>query len=400
MHAGAAFGSLDRTLSDTLNIAAPAARRITTKLRSRSRAILLDLVVISILVAGGLVGRHYYQKPPSLPRAVRGPLKRIVPPFTSDKAAILELLRERRFDDLDLLFDDYHRRALANPLLDTNEDHAYDSFTVPDSRVELLIGDWISANPKSYAAQMAMSQYHSQIASKAYFEDWDGVSGDSDSAVMRDSEARGIEHARAALALKPDLAIAYATLISDNALLDRAEEAKKLAAEGLTKLPASYPIRSARLYALNPIYQGSYQQMNDFAEQSQAFRARNPQMQFLLAAVDVDTARTLLEKGAYRRALDAVNRAFQAGGDDSDAYFARGEIYYAVGMYDEALLDYQRANELSPQSPNCLRMLAYTYFNLDRPRETLAAVKSFSIFGEPDHNILAVRDWATANSKR
>ena len=411
MHGGAAFASLDRTLSiDTPNPstpdrktvarAAPPARgpRITTRLRSRSREFLRDAVVVAVLVIGGLVARHYYQKPPSLPRATRGPIKRVFPLFTSDKTAILELLRERRFDDLDLLFDDYHRKATENPVLGANEDHAYDSFTVPDSRVELLINDWIAASPRSYAAQMAMSNYQSEIANNAYFDNWDGVSGNSGSEVMRKSAARGIEHARAALALKPDLAIAYGTLIFDNAILDRLDQARKLGDEGLKKMPASYPIRSAYIYALSPIFKGSYREMNEFAERSQAFRARNPLMQTLLGAVDVDTARTLLDKGSYRGALDAVNRALEAGGDDPHSYFMRGEIYYAVGMYNEALADLQRANELVPQIADYLRMMAYTYYQLDRPREALAAIESFSNLGEPDHNILAIRDWASAKA--
>ena len=53
-------------------------------------------------------------------------------------------------------------------------------------------------------------------------------------------------------------------------------------------------------------------------------------------------------KGRYDQALADYDRAIELSPDHASGFMGRGNTYYAMGRYDQALADYDRAIELDP----------------------------------------------------
>ena len=101
--------------------------------------------------------------------------------------------------------------------------------------------------------------------------------------------------------------------------------------------------------------------MTDFAQQSQAYAKENPCLHWLLGFVDREEGETLAIDGELDKSIDALTLAIEKGGDYSGFYFSRGESYLHRERYQEALADFERANELSPQDPELIVRRAATF---------------------------------------
>ena len=59
-----------------------------------------------------------------------------------------------------------------------------------------------------------------------------------------------------------------------------------------------------------------------------------------------EKACVLRQQGRYLEALDAYTQAIEAGLENADAYHRRADTYALLGLYREAVRDYDRAIEL------------------------------------------------------
>jgi tetratricopeptide (TPR) repeat protein len=139
--------------------------------------------------------------------------------------------------------------------------------------------------------------------------------------------------------------------------------------------------------------------MAGFARQSQAYVKENPCLHWLLGFVDRDEGETLAIDGDLDKSIEALTRAIQKGGDYSGFYFSRGESYLHREQYEEALADFDRADELSPQDPELIVRRAATWARLGKPKEALADLKFVAIFEAPDEFTTQLHAWAVAAMK-
>lgn len=70
----------------------------------------------------------------SRPTSVRNPLKILATPFTADKLEILQMLRARKFQDLDERLKSYQQAFEKDPLAEPNVVLAFDAFSCPIPR--------------------------------------------------------------------------------------------------------------------------------------------------------------------------------------------------------------------------------------------------------------------------
>jgi tetratricopeptide (TPR) repeat protein len=99
------------------------------------------------------------------------------------------------------------------------------------------------------------------------------------------------------------------------------------------------------------------------------------------------------------QSIVSLTRALQKGGDYSGFYFIRGETYGQMGSWQEALEDFNRANELSPQDPELLIRRAYVLAEFKRPKEVLADLQLVDVFESPNDLSTQLHDWAVKASK-
>jgi tetratricopeptide (TPR) repeat protein len=216
---------------------------------------------------------------------------------------------------------------------------------------------------------------------------------------MRNYFSESVDDLRTALKLRPKLSIAYAVLLGEaRANTDRPLQ-QKLEREAVREVPASFVIREEAMECLYPRWGGDHDSMADFAQQSQAHVKENPCLHWLLGFVDRDAGETLAIDGELDKSIEALTRAIARGGDYSGFYFSRGESYLHRERYEQALADFDRANELSPQDPELIVRRAATFARLERPKDALADLKFVAIFEAPDEFSTQLHDWAVAAIK-
>ena len=322
------------------------------------------------------------------------PLQRLAPPFTANKLVILAKLRKKDFAGLDAEFEGYQQAFEKNPAAELNEKLAIDSFATDDPKVGELIAEWIEKKPDSYAAHLARGCYLSWRGWRTRGNLLDSGAAPTQSNRMQNYFDRSADDLKTALKLRPKLSIAYATLLSDaRAEEDHAAE-RKTESDALQAIPASFLVREEAMENRYPRWGGDHQAMTDFAQQSQAYAEKNPCLHWLLGFVDRDEGEMLAIDGELDRSIEALTHAINKGGDYSGFYFSRGESYLHRERYEEALADFERADELSPQDPELIVRRAATFARLERPKDTLADLKFVAIFETRDDFSTQLYDWA------
>ncbi len=77
-------------------------------------------------------------------------------------------------------------------------------------------------------------------------------------------------------------------------------------------------------------------------------------------------------------------------------YVARGKSLFALKKYDDAMADFQSANDLMPDNAENLEMLALTSHLLNQPNDTLGFSNRYLKLGESDKDGSDAREWALA----
>jgi tetratricopeptide (TPR) repeat protein len=352
------------------------------------------LIAISLTLAVGNPPPSSAQTPTKLP-----PLRRVVPPFSADKLAILAKLRQKDFSGLDAEFEQYQQVFEKNPLAELNEKLAFDSFATDDATVGDLIAEWINKKPNSFAAHMALGNYFAWRGwhTRANLPASDTAAKQFDK--MRVYFDESVDDLKTALKIRPKLSVAYAVLLSEARGANERQLEQQLKNDGLAQIPASFIIREEAMECLYPRWGGDHQAMADFAQQSQAYAKENPCLHWLLGFVERDEGETLAIDGDLDKSIEALTEAIKKGGDYSGFYFSRGESYLHRERYHEALADFERADELSPQDPELIVRRAATFARLERPKDALTDLKFVAIFEARDDFSSQLYDWATAALK-
>jgi len=68
-------------------------------------------------------------------------------------------------------------------------------------------------------------------------------------------------------------------------------------------------------------------------------------------------------------AMSDFTEAVERNPHDSNAFVDRGEVYFALGQYDEALVDFRKANNLKPGDPPVLAALAVCNYMMEHTKE-------------------------------
>jgi tetratricopeptide (TPR) repeat protein len=327
------------------------------------------------------------------------PLQRVAPPFTANKLAILAKLRQKDFEGLDAEFEGYQQAFEKNPATELNEKLAFDSFATDDASVGALLAQWIKAKPNSFAAHTARGSYFSWRGWRVRSNFAESGTASPQKGSARDYFDQSAAELRIALKIRPQLSIAYALLLGEARGEEDRPLQQKLGSAALRAMPASFVIREEAMECLYPRWDGSHQLMADFAQQSQAHAKENPCLHWLLGFVDRDEGETLAIDGELDKSIEALTRAIHEGGDYSGFYFSRGESYLHRERYEQALEDFDRADELSPQDPELIVRRAATLARLERPKDALADLQFVAIFEAPDDFSTQLHDWAVAAMK-
>jgi tetratricopeptide (TPR) repeat protein len=328
------------------------------------------------------------------PTSVRGPLKILTPPFTANKAELIQELRDRKFQQLDTQLNSYQKAFEGNVLEEGNLAIAFDTFSFTDPALTPILEEWVKNEPSSYPAHLARAEHLLALGWQARGDRFVDKTSEQQFSEMQNLFGESVKEAIAAIKLNPKSSIAYGLIIDAAKGAGSSDGMKRAYAAGIKNVPLSLSIRAYVMTALEPRWGGSYDAMEKFADEAQKHAAQNPRLVSLKGFADADRADEAVSAGDPRKAIRLCNQALEEGGDFYTAYIYRANTYGQLHLYDEALEDLNRANRLRPQNPKVLESLAYVYEGLTRPKDSLAVIEQYRQIAQPDPYLLNIEKWA------
>jgi tetratricopeptide (TPR) repeat protein len=298
-----------------------------------------------------------------------------------DRLALLTMLREQRFDDLERELAEATRGETQNPDVEWRSESAFDAFDVADPAQLPLLDAWVAQMPTSSLALVARASH--LVVSGYAARGMDSAVTSAQRAGMRSLHARAREDAEQAIKRDPTLVDAYIALLDIARAAGDRTTCETVTQQALHVVPTSYRVRASCLVCLLPRWAGNYERMQALAVAAQARASSNPRLPSLLGFVAWDQARLASSNNAYDRALDLLARAM-AHGDDWRFYEARGNVYSKQKQYERALADYEQALRLHPSDPDQMMHQAHMLNALERPLEALTVLDRVSQFGSMD----------------
>jgi tetratricopeptide (TPR) repeat protein len=314
-----------------------------------------------------------------------------------DRLALLTMLREQRFDDLERQLADATRGEAANPDAEWRAGAAFDAFWIADPEQLPLLDAWVARSPTSPFALTARARHLVASGYAARGTGWAREVSSEQAARMYELHARARADAEKAIAADPSLVDAYITLIDVARAAGATPVCESITQSALRASPVSFRVRASCLLCLLPRWGGSYERMQALAEAAQARVSSNPRLPALLGFAAWDEAREAMSAKAYDRALDLLGQAM-AHGDHWRFYETRGDVYAYQNQQARALEDYEQALRQHPFDPDLLLKRARKLNMLDRPAEAMPVLQQVLQYGPIDEEDTHLRDNITGRA--
>ena len=203
---------------------------------------------------------------------------------------------------------------------------------------------------------MARATYWESLGWIKRGEDYSSDTSEEQFAGMEEAHALALADAHQVLALKPDMILAYTSLIS----IASRRVGREAYVNGLKIDPASYLLRKAMLGNLTPRWGGSYKAIEALLEETKPYLYQNVELAALMGFADYSKALDEIPADREVKSIAYSTAAIEYG-DKPYYYQRRADAYYRLGNFEAAIIDYSNALALYPYSANAYlwRGLAY-----------------------------------------
>ncbi len=264
-----------------------------------------------------------------------------------------------------------HESYVKGELPEKFVNHAFRGFANSSADLETNLDDWIRKFPDSYAAHTARGMYfqnlgwlarQGRLARKTDPEQFQRMS-------IYFDKARA--NFKAALAIKPNLGLAYSRLYVMAVANSSRKDHKEILRLGFDATPDSHALLLAWMWSLRPEWGGSLADMVRFGRYLDKKRATNPKIPWLKSHIYLVRAKRYSRASDYDEAIRVLTEGLEQK-EMSDLYIARGDNYQSLGEHEKAVKDFTRALELWPQNASALIERAWSYRRLDLLHRALA----------------------------
>jgi len=245
-------------------------------------------------------------------------------------------------------------------------DDAFSIFGTTDPQMAHVLGDWVEAKPNSYAALLVRGYYYADLGWLTRGGREPGEVSADRLRAMNDFFTLAVRDLEAAIALKPQLSIAYAALISIATARGNGDRAASLLRDGLDAAPASWMIRWRYLESLSPGWSSAATTDAALADVAKYLAIVEPvsrrrgDLSSLLGFADYLSGQMLAQADVHGDAIRHFSRALDFGRVWQYEH-ALGQGYSDNGQYVLALQSFDAAMALSPGRMEVQAARAWTY---------------------------------------
>src|SRR5262245_64293942 len=191
------------------------------------------------------------------------------PRRTTDKRAVLRLLRARQFDALESWLVDLQTQFEADHRKEHWPIDALDAFGNVDPALEPLLDAWVAAKPQSYMALAARGIHQESVGWYKRGARWACETPPENFERMRESHVTAFPDLDEALRRHPALVAGHRALIRIATANSAPFELKRrLLDQALAICPDCFNVRLVFIFGIRPRWGGSYEKMEAFAAES------------------------------------------------------------------------------------------------------------------------------------
>ncbi len=311
-----------------------------------------------------------------------------------------DYFEEQHFDALNSLYETYQEEFEKDVYYEYKIYDACRVFRTTFPDYEELFELWVQFSPDHFAPYLARAYYYYENGWESRGYRWRKDTSDEQIQKMQYFLKKAAEEANRALAISPNLMPAYRILLGvDNATGDEGDEHRTIQI-ALKLFPESFLMRAQYMWAIEPRWGGSYEQMETFAKQAESYYDLNPELTVLYGFIYSDQGNRLMRDEKYQPALKMYSRAM-AYGDNFEFYQGRAKIfYYHLDDPDKALADVERSIAIRPLAHEGHLLRSKIYFSLDDIDSALYDLKTAELIRPTYSTIVKWRVWAANNLLR
>lgn len=317
---------------------------------------------------------------------------------TADRVEILDLLRSRRFEELNLILERYQAAFEEDPFKEDRVIDAYRAFGITDESLAPLLDSWIQASHGHFPAYLARAMYHYELGWESRGHRYAGETSEEQFEGMESHFDEARRDLASALTVDRDLPLVYLLLIFIDTTESNHKALPALLQQAEAAIADSYWVRSAYVMHLLPRWGGSYEALEEYVEASEALVASNPRFELLAGRAAADRGDLARGEAQYEEAIRQYSLALSHG-HDRDYFYRRALAFRRDGQYDEALLDLQAALAIQPQDEEALYQSAVVLTRLgrlDEARSSLALAHAL----DPAHPGYVGDEWEVRQAAR
>jgi tetratricopeptide (TPR) repeat protein len=287
------------------------------------------------------------------------------PTQTIDRLAVRQALLAKSYDALDRVLAAYGDSVQRDYRVEYRLFDAYGAFGVALPTLEPRLNEWVRMRPKSVAALLARATFYRASGWGARGAALSRETTRQQFQRMNSFFQRAVDDLTTAHRLDPKSIVAYRLMIDMAASQGQIRLSRQMLDSALRIQPYSFLLRVSHMHNLLPRWGGSYDAMEEFADESAPFAKRNPRIKALKGFVDLDRAEKFEGDDQNGDAIEAYQRALRFG-DYWEFRYQRGSYYSRSDLDEEALEDFNAVLLQHPQSDDALNSRARVEYELAR----------------------------------
>jgi len=267
--------------------------------------------------------------------------------------------------------------------------------TLPD--YEEIFESWLRFSPDHFAPYLARAYYYYENGWESRGYRWRKDTSDEQIQKMQDFFQKVVEDVDRVLVIAPNLMPAYRILLGVNNAAGDEEGEYQVIETALELFPESFLMRANYMWAIEPRWGGSYEQMEEFAKQAEAYYDMNPELTVLYGFIYSDQGKRLRRNEKYQQALNMYTAAISYG-DNFEFYHERAEIFhYYLDEPDKALADVERSIFLRSVAHEGYLLRSKIYYKMDEIDRALDDLNTAELIKPTYSQTAKWRLWAAKN---
>jgi tetratricopeptide (TPR) repeat protein len=259
-----------------------------------------------------------------------------------DLLALHDALLSDDFSQLDARMAWNVDSARADPGYEIRYGAASNVFSVADPRLRPHLDAWVAAEPQSAIARLARAAHSVAMGDAARGTKFASETSEEQFGTMRAWYRIALDDLARARAIDPtNVMLSWLRLHLATHVMGP-EARRAILDEGLRSVPGSLMLRGKYAFALRPRWGGSIEEMEAFADESDAASQVNPRFRVLRGIIPYDSAEALSSAKDYDGAIAMYSNALMYG----EWWWyrtERGDAYRRARRYEEAIADFDTA---------------------------------------------------------